>query len=97
MAHGIKHGTEWSSPKIWGNELEKDGAAWTATKWYFPMLSLIAEREVSIGLHKLNVADNLRLGESKCGFALALRDGLGDSQNVLVERATARTEIMSDG
>jgi hypothetical protein len=29
-----------ASPKIWGNEFEKAGAAWIAVKWIFPMLSL---------------------------------------------------------
>lgn len=39
IAHGIKQGTSVLSPKIWGNELEKDGAAWIAGKWLLPMLS----------------------------------------------------------
>lgn len=29
-----------TEPKICGKELEKDGAAWIAAKWIFPMLSL---------------------------------------------------------
>lgn len=27
-------------PKIFGNELEKDGAAWIEAKWILPILSL---------------------------------------------------------
>jgi len=27
-------------PKMCGNELEKDGAAWIEQKWFLPMLSL---------------------------------------------------------
>jgi hypothetical protein len=42
MAQGIKQGMSCFSPKIWGNELENEGAAWTATKWYLPMLSLLS-------------------------------------------------------
>ena len=41
MAQGIKAGISVRSPKIWGNELEKDGVAWTAAKWYMPTLSLV--------------------------------------------------------
>jgi hypothetical protein len=41
MAHGIRHGIEESVPKIWGNELENEGAAWIETKWLLPMLSLM--------------------------------------------------------
>lgn len=40
MAHGIRQGMEELVPNIWGKELEKEGAAWTATKCHFPMLSL---------------------------------------------------------
>lgn len=85
MAHGIKHGTEWSSPKIWGNELEKEGAAWTATKWYFPMLSLRNRDDQC--RPKRNRAGDSRLAEAKRGLALALRNRLGDAQDILVECA----------
>jgi hypothetical protein len=40
MAQGIRQGMEESVPNMWGNELEKDGAAWTETKWLLPILSL---------------------------------------------------------
>ena len=40
MAHGMRHGVSLFVPKILGNELEKEGAAWMAAKWILPMLSL---------------------------------------------------------
>lgn len=40
MAHGIKQGTLYADPNIWGKLLEKDGAACIAAKWILPMLSL---------------------------------------------------------
>ena len=39
IAQGIRHWISLSSPKIFGNAVENDGAAWTAGKAIFPMLS----------------------------------------------------------
>lgn len=36
MAHGMRHWTSVLSPKIWGKELLKEGAAWMAGKLIFP-------------------------------------------------------------
>ncbi len=84
IAQGIKHGAELSEPKIWGNELEKDGADWTATKCHFPMLSLWDARSVS-ECGAGNKLSNTRLGESESGPALRSRDGACDPHNVPVE------------
>ena len=42
IAHGMRHGMFDALPKICGNELEKEGAAWMDAKWILPMLSLYA-------------------------------------------------------
>ena len=39
MAAGIRQGTLVRSPKMWGNEFEKAGTAWTAGKANFPTAS----------------------------------------------------------
>ena len=44
IAQGMRQGMLDSVPKIWGKELEKEGAAWMEAKWIFPMLSLHARR-----------------------------------------------------
>lgn len=36
MAQGMRHCTSVRSPKIWGKELLKEGAAWMAGKLIFP-------------------------------------------------------------
>jgi len=40
MAQGMRHGMLETSPKMLGNELENDGAAWMDAKWILPILSL---------------------------------------------------------
>ena len=46
IAHGMRHGMFDALPKICGNELEKEGAAWMDAKWILPMLSLNARVRV---------------------------------------------------
>ena len=53
IAQGINAGISVRSPKIWGNELEKDGVAWTAAKWYMPTLSLLIVSTLIRTLHSL--------------------------------------------
>ena len=48
MAQGIRHGTSLREPKICGNELEKEGAAWIATKCSLPTLSLSTKPNVAL-------------------------------------------------
>ena len=48
MAQGIKHGISDLLPKICGNELLNDGAAWIATKCSFPILSLWKRSEARV-------------------------------------------------
>ncbi len=48
MAHGIRHGMSCFSPKICGNELEKEGAAWIETKCALPTLSLSVKPKVPL-------------------------------------------------
>lgn len=44
MAQGIRQGMSLLVPNICGNEFENEGAAWMATKWDFPILSLAADQ-----------------------------------------------------
>lgn len=48
IAQGIKQGTSVLSPKIWGNELLKLGAAWIEGKCDFPMLSESTKPKVAL-------------------------------------------------
>jgi hypothetical protein len=41
IAQGMRQGILDTSPNIFGNELENEGAAWIAAKWILPMLSLL--------------------------------------------------------
>ena len=44
MAQGMRQGILETEPKIWGKELEKEGAAWMDAKWILPILSLRSEQ-----------------------------------------------------
>lgn len=66
MAHGIKHGMSLLEPKICGKEFENEGAAWIATKWSFPTLSLKLRRQQvyftsQLGIPCLSVKPNVAL------------------------------------
>lgn len=41
-----------SAPNMWGNELEKDGAAWIAEKENLPMLSNVDNPRDFIAYHR---------------------------------------------
>jgi hypothetical protein len=49
IAQGIRHGILDVVPNICGNEFENDGAAWTAAKWIFPILSLYYQKRETLG------------------------------------------------
>jgi hypothetical protein len=98
MAQGIKAGMSVRSPKIWGKELEKEGVAWTAAKWYMPTLSLVkvsaAQRTLVLARdHTKRCKDHLRVGEAKHIPALAESDGLGDQDDIVVESPTVESAL----
>lgn len=48
MAQGMRQGTSVRSPKIWGKDEEKEGAAWMETKCSLPTLSLSLKPKVPV-------------------------------------------------
>ena len=87
MAQGINDGISDFVPKIWGNEFEKDGAAWIAQKWILPMLSLPLERSEWGGVLVL---------EAESGFTLTYGYSSGDFDDVVIESSAYVVEIWKD-
>ena len=74
-------------PKIWGKELEKDGAAWMAAKCTLPILSLYHRGELRCVEDRDGGVDS-RVTEPECGFRLAHGDTSGDPYDVMIERSS---------
>jgi hypothetical protein len=102
IAHGIKHGTSDLSPKMWGNELEKEGAAWMAGKWDLPMLSLKENKgrkanEDQLELRQGKEGASVRVVEAKSRFRLVVRQLPWDLDDVSVKgtSGTSKRELVS--
>jgi hypothetical protein len=89
MAQGMRHGMLETSPKMLGNELENDGAAWMDAKWILPILSLRDWRDIfftpknEIDQVELN---HSRICETKSRFRLTTRNLSGNLGDIVVER-----------
>jgi len=85
-----------TEPNIWGKELEKDGAAWMAAKWIFPMLSLgrwISKTSGGLGRRELS---HSRVVKTEGCLSLGDRDLAGNLRNVLVELSPDVVVITED-
>ena len=82
------------SPNIWGNEFEKDGAAWMEAKWIFPMLSL----RTKIAFSQLHMPSsiNLRVVKAECRLGLAIGNLAGYFDHIFVERSPDKVKVTED-
>lgn len=93
IAQGIKAGMSDFVPKMCGNELEKDGAAWIAAKCIFPMQSLHTRwNEQS----NMSAEEDSRIGESKGSFRRIVSDLARYLGDVLVECSSHVCVIAED-
>lgn len=83
MAQGIRQGMCDAVPKMCGNELENEGAAWIEQKWFLPMLSLrpLAGRQPR----------DAPVREAKRGLGLVVRNAARDPADVPVKGTAARS------
>jgi hypothetical protein len=93
MAQGIRAGIEGVSlvgGNIAGNDVAREGDAWTAAKCILPMLSLKA---VSIAL---DLSSHLPIIEAECCFCLTCGDVTADLDYVFIYSASHEIQIRKD-
>ena len=90
MAQGMRHGMSDRVPKMCGNELEKDGAAWMAGNEILPIGSLAGAREqkgsvaAQLAGRVFVVRALVRVSKAKDGLGRVEGDHLLDLDNVVV-------------
>ena len=98
----MREGISAFVPKIWGKEFEKEGAAWIATKWTLPMLSLHKLAPTQVEMRHVTEMVRVTQGvglrgvlvfEAKGRFTLTYGDSSGNLDDIVVKRLTHIIQI----